>query len=235
MDARIVGFGRQRLFEVLDRPAAAVAGALADFVQSQEVLVVALEIDRPLRQRPPCRQQLDRERTRQMVGDFSLDVQDVGDGPLVCVRPQLRLFRGPHQLRRDPDSLPGPPHASLEQVVHAEVLADLGGRVLPMFVSDGRPPGDHAEPGRMHLTELRDQFLGEPVGEIFLALVLAQVLEGKHGQHRPRRARWRLPTRAATATCISRPGRERHTTAAMAASARPADLFARRLGPSRPA
>ena len=138
MDSRIPWIPGERLLEVDNRLVPALAGAFADRVQAKKVLVVALGIHRSSGGSAGARrQQLNRQRTDQMVGDLSLDVQDVRDGPLVGFRPQLRLFRRIHQLRDDPDAVSGAADAPIEQIVDAELLADLSRGRLRLLVSDG--------------------------------------------------------------------------------------------------
>ena len=138
MDSRILWISGERFLEVRNRLVPALAGAFPDRVQAQKVLVVALGIHRSSRGSAGARrQQLNRKRTDQMVGDLSLDVQYVGDGPLVGFGPQLRLFRCIHQLRDDPDAVSGAADTPIEQIVDAELLADLSRGRLRLLVPDG--------------------------------------------------------------------------------------------------
>ncbi len=70
-------------------------------------------------------EQRDGQRVRDLNGDVVLQSEDVVEGSVEAVRPDLRFVGGIDQLGRDPDLLALPSHAALDDVADAELSCDL--------------------------------------------------------------------------------------------------------------
>ena len=121
--------------------------------------------------RPHCRQ--DR------LGDLVLECEDVPQLAVVGLGPDVVTRGGVDELGADPHPVPRPAHAPLHHVADAQLPAHLLHVHRLALVGEARVPGDHRElaPAR----EPRDQILGDPVGEVLLLGIAAQVVEGQHG------------------------------------------------------
>ena len=109
------------------------------------------------------------------VRDFRLDGQVVGDRPLVGLRPELRLVARFDEARGDAHTRALAPHAALEQVVGAQRFADLARALQAAFEDHRRPSRQHAEAAAAQRAELRDHLLGQPVAEVLLPAVVAEI------------------------------------------------------------
>ena len=102
---------------------------------------------------------------------------------------------GADQLRRDPYPTARLAHAALDDVAHAQLLADFLDVDGLSLVGEGRIAGDHREgaPAGEH----RNDVLGDTVGEELLFRITAEIQEW---QHRDRtaivKAEWVAPTTA---------------------------------------
>jgi hypothetical protein len=129
------------------------------------------------------------QRLDHLRGDLVLDGEHVVQAAVVGVGPEVVAAARIDQLRRDPDLVALLAHAALEDVGHAEPLAD-GAQVLLLALEGegGGAPGDAEilDPGQ-HV----EQLLGQALGEILVVRVHRHVDEGQHrdGQVavRPRR------------------------------------------------
>ena len=124
--------------------------------------------------------------------DLVLHREDVGDLPVVGLRPEVVTVAGVHELGGDADLIAGLADASLEHGCDVELLRD-GAHVLVLAL-EGKGRGAGRYPEIRHLGEEIEQLLGKPVGEVLLLLVGAEVHEGEHGDgssrgRAPRRGR----------------------------------------------
>jgi hypothetical protein len=81
------------------------------------------------------------------------------------------------QCRRNAQPVVVPSHRALDQVVRAEILADLLRRLARMLVRHARRSADDAQTVRGHPAQRTDQRLGHAVGEVLVGCVAARVLE----------------------------------------------------------
>ena len=89
------------------------------------------------------------------------------------------------QLRDDPHTVAAAAHAALQNVAHAQFRAHLpdADRVMP--VGEAGVPGDYQQ--RAVARQLSDDLIGQPVGEILLLRIAAQVGERQDGDRPPAR------------------------------------------------
>ena len=123
------------------------------------------------------------QRARDLLRDPGLHLEDLLQALVVLPRPEMAVVGHPDELRGDPHAtdLPGrllPPHAAFEDVVDAELPADLLERLLAAPVLVGAGAGDHAEVGQPR--EAAGDLLGDAVGEVAV-LGRAQILERQDG------------------------------------------------------
>src|SRR5882672_5841648 len=75
---------------------------------------------------------------------LSWALKTLSTSSVVGVSPQLRFVRGALEMRRDPDSSALLPHAAVEHMRDAKLLADPSDGVIHVFVlHDGMPADDH--------------------------------------------------------------------------------------------
>ena len=125
------------------------------------------------------RAQVGHQRRHDLVGDIVLHLEDVGQRPVVPLRPQVGAVRRVDQLRYHTDRVAGTADRAFQYRIHVQRGGDVGdGRVLVLEVERG---GAGGHPQAVDLGEQVQQFLREPVAEVLVLLVLAHVDEGQHG------------------------------------------------------
>ena len=90
---------------------------------------------------------------------------------------------GIDQLGRDPDAILRDLHAALQHVAHPQLLGHLLHLHRFALVGEGGVAGDDEElfePGQG-----RDDILRHAIRDVILGLILAEVLEGQHGDGGP--------------------------------------------------
>ena len=112
--------------------------------------------------------------------DLVLDRKQVGQLPVVTLRPQRLAGSGVQELGGDADVIARPAHGPLQDGAHTQFPPDPGQGRRPVPVRKARVPVDHQHPG--YAGQVDDDVLGDAIAEIRLFGVAAQVLEGKHGQ-----------------------------------------------------
>src|SRR6185369_2637562 len=128
------------------------------------------------------RYQLTQERSRDASGNIRLHREPVGGAALVCLGPQLRFSGRFNQSCGDPDARFITARAALEQVLRLQGLADLARPLQTAFEEHRRPAADDPDLTATQGPELRDEFFGETVAEIFLAAVVTEIAERKHDE-----------------------------------------------------
>ena len=133
------------------------------------------------------------ERRRDLVRDVILHREQIGELPVVLVRPE-RLAR-PHvgQLHGDADPVAGQTHAAIDDAAHAQLarhpLEPVPRRVVL------RRGGAAQHPQRGDAGELGGDLLGHPGAEVLLRGVPREVAEREDRHHPEIVARPRLPPR----------------------------------------
>src|SRR6185503_17082517 len=130
--------------------------------------------------RSRLRHELTQQRSRDASGDVGLHREPVGGAPLVRLRPQLRLGGGLNQTCRDPHARTVATRAALEQVLRLQRVADLTRPLQAALEEHRRPAADDADLTAAQRSELRDEFLGETVAEVFLAAIVTEIAERQH-------------------------------------------------------
>ena len=118
------------------------------------------------------------ERIHDHPGETFLDREDILDGAVVGVRPQMIVRARVDELSRDPQPVSSSTHAALQDVSHPQLAGDrlhVLGRALERH---GRRAGDDAQGA--HLRQIGRHFVGETVREVLVLGVRAQVREGQH-------------------------------------------------------
>ena len=147
--------------------------------------------------------------------ELALHAEDILQVARVGVRPELFARGRAAEARGDAHCLTRLANASLDQMAHAELAADLLRRRVGALEGKGRCARRDLKGG--DLLERAEQLLAYAVGEIFVLLVVAEVREGqdrdgvgsRRGRHsrslddrRFGKARWRLsPRRVIAPNC----------------------------------
>jgi hypothetical protein len=123
--------------------------------------------------------QRDAQRLGDPTGDVRLDGEDVVELPVVGFRPEVVAIAGVDQLCRDPNPLALPPDTSLEHVAHTQLLADLC--QIDIAALERKRRGARCDLESGHLCECIQELLGQPVREVLVGRVGAQVHERQDG------------------------------------------------------
>ncbi len=126
---------------------------------------------------------------------------------------------GVDQLRRDPHTLSNLPYAALQHVIHPQLPPDLAHVQRLALVGEGGSAGDHDQSPQAG--KAGDDVLRQPIAEVFLLRIAAQVDEGQHGdggflrlgetlfRNRPRRPAFRGAAGIITPAQVA-PGQYQH-------------------------
>jgi hypothetical protein len=123
------------------------------------------------------------ERRDDLARDPLLEVEHIAHRAGVLFGPALTVRLGIHELRRNPQRVPGPPHATGEYVAHTRRPPDLAGTERAPLVLHARGPRRHAK--RCDAREVGDDLLREAVAEILVLRLGAEVQERQHGNGIP--------------------------------------------------
>ncbi len=116
---------------------------------------------------------------RDQPRDLLLDGEDILQVAVEIIRPHLEAVGRLDQLRGDAHLLTRPTDAAFDDIGHAQLPRDLrDGRVLA-FEVEGRGARRHLQ--ARHLAQHVQEFLAHAVGERLIALLLAEIGEGQHG------------------------------------------------------
>ena len=158
--------------------------------------------------------QLHRERPGDVRGDVGLQIQGFAERSIVGLGPEVHFGARLDELRGDADAIALAAHAALEQVVGRQLASDLARAFRRSLEQHGRRARDDAEPARAQPADLRDHLLGQPVAEIFLRRIVAQIRERQHHEPHVDAVGHGLRGRRRT-TCRLRTGCPSLSTAAM--------------------
>ena len=126
-----------------------------------------------------------RERADDFARDLVLDGEDVSEVPVITVPPDVRVRRGVDQLGRDAHPIVDLPHTALDHVAHPELATHLRDAHRAALVDEGRVARDDRQAGDPR--EAGDQVLGQPIGEVLLLRIGAQVVQRQNRDRGPAR------------------------------------------------
>src|SRR5439155_17225421 len=165
----------------------------AEELLPEQVLVVRLGAGGAPVLRGGRLQQLQLERLDHRPGDVVLHRKHVGQLAVVGFRPEMVAVGRIDELGADADLVARLAHAALEDGGDVELFPD-GGYVLVLALErERRSARGHVQ--ARYLRQQVQQLLAQPVGEVLLLLVGAEIDQRKH-RHRGtrRRTRWRGPS-----------------------------------------
>ena len=114
---------------------------------------------------------------RQPCDDLVLHAEEVGQGLVEALGPEMRSGLGLDQLHVDAHAASAALHAAFEDVAHVELAPDLFEIDGPALVGEGRAPADDER--ARDAREVGGQALGDAVDEILLLGIAADVGEGQ--------------------------------------------------------
>src|SRR5262249_53985211 len=117
--------------------------------------------------------------------DLVLHVEDASQLAIVALRPKLITDRGVIELCRNAHAIATFAHATFDQIVDPEFLADPFGVYRLAFVNEGGIASDDEEPA--YLGQRGYDVLADAVRKIVLLRLAAHVDEGKYRDSRPAR------------------------------------------------
>jgi hypothetical protein len=189
VEAGVVADDGQSVVQELDGVIDRVLPPAPPFLPCAQIALVRVQVGDGTFGEPPffVGAELELERVDDDAGESFLEREDVLDGPVVLVGPQVVVRGGVDELSGNAQAAARPPHAAFEDVSDAELTRDrlhILGRLLERH---RRTPGDDAE--RPHFGGIGGHFVGEPAGEVRVLRVGAQVREWQHGDrlHVPER------------------------------------------------
>src|SRR5208282_5636436 len=147
----------------------------------------------------------DRKLRLQRAGDPRRDLvlqgEQVADIAVETLGPELRTGFGIDELDIDPYLVAGPLYAALEDVTHAQFSADPLD-VIVALVGESGVAGDHQ--ASLDARDVGRQIFGDPISEILLPRVVAEIGERQDNNRQPGRGarlscRCRFRTRCALA------------------------------------
>ena len=144
------------------------------------------------------------ERADDLARDLVLDGEDVGEIAVIATRPDVQARQSVDQLDGDAHAVVVLAHTAFDDVAHPQLPSHLGDVYRAVLVDEGRVACDHRQAGNAR--EVGDQILGQPIGEVLLHGICAQVVE--------RQNRDRIPARNSKvdgdAVCPDRPSNVLH-------------------------
>ena len=122
--------------------------------------------------------QLDVQRDRDPACDLVLQGEQIARTAVEPLCPQMRVSVRVDQLGVDPDAVTRPPDAPFKQVTDAELAADLL-RFDPLpLIGERGIARNYEHP--LDPRQIGGQILGDPIREILLFGVVAEVGKGQH-------------------------------------------------------
>ena len=168
---------------LLDDPCAAlgIPDSLLHHVASTQVQLVRRRVDlrSRLRARDADAQQPLAQRIPDGARDLVLHGEDVAHVAVVALRPELMSLRGVDELRRDAQARARLAYAAVEHEARAELLADAAHVQVAALECQRRRTRHHPKTGE--LGERVADLVGQPVAEVLVLHVRAQIRKGEHG------------------------------------------------------
>ena len=118
-----------------------------------------------------------------VLSDLVLDREDVGEGAVVALDPDVRSTCRIDELAGDPQSLACLANPSPQNITNSELAPDLAhvDRLAP--VDEARIARDHQEP--LYPREPGDDVLDHSISKIILCRIVAEIDEGQHRNREP--------------------------------------------------
>jgi len=126
------------------------------------------------------RQQLHRQRSDDFRGHLRLHLKAVAQPAFVGFGPQLGFAARLDQLHGDAGAVAVVPDAALDNVVRAQGVADVADPCRGALDQRGRGARDDAKSVGAQPPELRDHFLAQPFGEVFLRRIARKTRKRQH-------------------------------------------------------
>src|SRR5262249_1716612 len=130
---------------------------------------------------------LQADRARDPADDLVLNVQDAPSFGIEALGPPLACFLGLDQAGVDAHALALGDDAALEQITYLELAADLPRVRAPALVGERGVAGDDGDSGQ-RVREIADEAVGDPVGQVVLLRIPAEIGERKDDDRRGRRS-----------------------------------------------
>ena len=124
----------------------------------------------------------------QVLGGLPVEDEGIIDASLVLPAPRHGVIR-PHEVQRDADAAVRALDAAVDEVGGAQVTGHRAGGA-PALLQGGRARDDR---DRRKSGEMGDEAVAHSHAEIFVGGILADVVEGKDGDHRAGRGRREAP------------------------------------------
>ena len=118
--------------------------------------------------------------------DLVLHVEEISKRLVEPLRPKMAAGFGVNELHVDAHAVPAALNAALEDIAHVQVAADRLHVERLALVSESRVAGDHD--GAPETREIGRQALRDPVDEMLLLRVAADIGEGQNDDREARRA-----------------------------------------------
>src|SRR5262249_22739958 len=123
---------------------------------------------------------LQADRARDPADDLVLNVEDAASFGIEAFGPELACFLGLHQAGGDAHAVALGGDAAREQVTYLQLAADLRRVRAPALVGERGVAGDDGDSGQ-RARNIADEAVGDPVGEVVLLRIAAEIDEGKNG------------------------------------------------------
>src|SRR5215471_10794621 len=185
VSVRQVRIERKCSFEQTVGCLAIAAGALVHMPEPALAIIPRAHVLRPLRDYALAFGA--RQRRLDSGGDARSDVvlhrKDIGQVAVVSLSPEMGAGGNIDKLAADAHPLPGPAHATFEDITDAKVTANLPEIDGFSFVSECGIAGDDEKPAPFR--QRRDDVLGNAVDKIFLLGIATDIVKREDGDRRP--------------------------------------------------
>ena len=181
---------RQRLRRVLDQPLTA---------PQEQLIRLHIRGGLPSHAQLLVSRELRLERGRNAQRDVGLNGEDIGQLPVIRLHPQMLTGVGIDELCHDAHAFAGMSNTPIQYGGRAQSQPNVFQAVLSLLERHHGSTGNHFQ--RANFREVRDHIFRDPIGEVFVVRVCAEVLKWQHrdrcgstaAQRRGRRlsSRWR--------------------------------------------
>src|SRR5262249_12664671 len=113
---------------------------------------------------PPASRKFQAQTVDDAAGDLVLDGKNIGQLPVILIRPDRRIVAHANQLSVDPQLLPGAQNRPFQNVFGVELLSSIAHVLRLAFKGERRGLGAYCEP--INNGQVADDFAGKAVGEV---------------------------------------------------------------------